>query len=242
MTSILTYQVNPYFLQGQPLPFQSKNATEWLRTVINRLYNSNKGRLRSAGIRTEIFHNHDESTSRTIVLYPLIIYHYVDSIFLVTGINEGKTALEGLFESIEKALEIDDRFLLKFKRIKDEDIEIRTTRIKQKYRLTDWLPLNPVNHKQYKTLGLIEKIKFLETILLSNLVNDFGKFLDLDFSKLKVKIFNIEQFQRSSLQYKGHDYLPFSLDFEANAELPDFITLGNGKAFGFGRINRIQIP
>ena len=88
------------------------------------------------------------------------------------------------------------------------------------------------------TLSLNKKIKQLETILHSNIVSDFAKYLDYDLSKTEVSIMNIDLFNRGCLQYKGHDYLPFSLEFEANVTFPDNITLGNGKAFGFGRVNK----
>jgi hypothetical protein len=235
---IITYHVRSYFLHGQPLPFQPKHETEWLRVVINRLYNTNKARLKKADVRTDLFHNHDEVTSRTKVLYPLIIYHYFDSGFYVTGLNEGKEALKELLEPIERAIEIDRNFLLKFEPVKEEECRIENSVVVNRYRLTDWLPFNSENYKRYKTLSLIEKIKFLETTLLKNIVGDFGKYLEVDLSGTRVTILTADHLKRSSLPYKGHDYQPFSIEFEVNVELPGFITLGNGKAFGFGRISR----
>lgn len=237
MINIATYRIHPYFLLNQPLPFQPRNATDWLRTVINRLYNSNKARLKKAEVRTELFHNHDELTSKTKTLYPLIIYHYFDNGFYVTGINEGKPALKELFEPCERAVEIDDNFLLKFELVHEQELEINNSGTQHRYRLTDWLPLNSEAYKRYQTLTLIDKIKFLENLLLRNITQDFGKFLDLDLSDTQVNILSIDHLKRTSLPYKGHDYQPFSLDFVTNIELPQFITLGNGKAFGFGRVS-----
>jgi len=239
MVNITTYLVKPFFLHGQSLPFQPKDATEWLRVVINRLYNTNKGRLKRAGVNTELLHNHDEITGKTRTIYPLIIYHYFDNRFYVSGINEGIETLTKLFEPVDRTLEIDKNFLLKFDIVKEDKLEIKTSDVEYCYRLTDWLPLNSEPYKRYQSRSMLEKIGFLETQLQKNITVDFGKFLEVDLSETKVTILSIDNLKRSSLPYKGHDYQPFSLDFKANVELPDFMTLGNGKAFGFGRINRI---
>lgn len=240
MISILTYHVKPYFLHGRTLPFQPKNATDWLRTVINRLYNTNKARMKKTGVQTEILHNHDELTGKTRTLYPLIIYHYFDNGFYVTGINEGKETLRELFEPVNRTIEIDKCFLLKVEQEKEEEVEIKVSDSEHRYMLSDWLPMNSDTYKRYQMLTLIEKINFLEAQLLKNIVIDFGKILEADFSGTKVTILSVDDFKRSTLPYKGHDYQPFSLEFKANVALPDYITLGNGKAFGYGRISGIR--
>ncbi len=240
MIKISTYLIQPFLLYAQPCPFLPRHESEWLRITINRLYNTNKGRLRKAGIRTELFHNHDETTSQTKTLYPLIIYHYVDSGFYITGINDGREALRELIESIDHPVEIDQDFMLKFKLIREEELEILNTASMHRYRLTDWLPLNSENYKRYQSLSLVEKIQFLELMLRKNIVHDFGKFLEADLSETHVSIISADNLKRSSLPYKGHDYQPFTIEFEANAMLPGFITLGIGKAFGFGRVDRIE--
>jgi hypothetical protein len=207
--------------------------------VINQLYNSNKARLHKAGVRTELFHNHDELTSATRTLYPLIIYHYLNTGFYVTGINEGAVALKELLEPYERAVDINKNFLLKFELAFSEEREVKNSDTEQRYRLVDWLPLKSDSFKRYQTLTLIEKIGFLEGQLIKHITNDFGKFLDLDLSGTRVKILAVDNLKRSSLPYKSHDYQPFSFEFSVNVDLPGFITLGNGKAFGFGRVEKI---
>jgi hypothetical protein len=235
---LVTYQIKPYFLLGEPLPFQSKNATDWLRKMINRIYNTNKAGLKKTGVRTELLHNHDEITSKTRISYPLIIYHYVDNRFYVTGINEGKETLKELLEPLNRAVEIDKNVLLKFGLVNEVQLEIKITDSEIHYQAIDWLPLGSAQYKNYKGITLTEKIKFLETKLLAHITKDFGKFLDIDLSGIMVKIISIDNLQRSKLPYKGQDFQPFTIDFTANVNLPDFITLGNGKAFGFGRVQR----
>ncbi|MEI6885549.1 MAG: CRISPR-associated endonuclease Cas6 [Bacteroidota bacterium] len=243
MINVLTYAVKPYFLHGQPLPFQSRNATEWLRMIVNQLYNTNKARLRRMGINTELFHNHSELTNEPKVRYPLVIYHYFISRFFVTGINEGKDALKELLDPIFEFAEIDKNFLLKFEQIKEEKLEIVNSNMMYQYTLTNWLSqeINTKQHKQFLALPLNEKIKQLETILLKHITIDFGRFLNLHLSETQLSIHSIDDLKRNSIPYKTHEYQPFSIEFHANINLPDFITLGNGKAFGFGRINSMPI-
>jgi hypothetical protein len=148
--------------------------------------------------------------------------------------------LRELFETVDRTIEIDKNFLLKIEKEKEEELEIKVSDSEYKYLLTDWLPFNTDPYKQYKALPLVEKIRFLESQLLKNITVDFGKFLQADLSGTKVTILSVDDLKRSTLPYKGHDYQPFSLEFNTNINLPDFITFGNGKAFGYGRISEIR--
>lgn len=238
MINVLTYHVKPFLLFGENDAMLQKSGAEWLRTSINILYNRGKARLHNAEVITDIFHNHDEKTGKTKPGYPLIIYHKIDNSFYITAINEGVETVKELLSPVTRPVEINKNLYMYFEVFKAEEIEVINTQTKNKYSITDWLPLNADTHKKYKTLALIEKIKFLEEILQKHIIYDFGKYLNLEISKTEVSISDVDRLKRTCMQYKGHDYLPFSLKFTANVNLPDFITLGNGKSFGYGMVKK----
>ncbi len=238
MIKVQTYRAIPLLSPVDSEKLFRKMDTEWFRVAVNGMYNSNKERLHKAGVNTEIFHNHDEKTGKTKPGYPLISYHKFLCQFYLVCINNGVDTVNELLVDIIHPVKVDKNIYLKFEKTRSEEIEIMNTDISHHYSITDWLPLNSEKYQKFISLSLIEKIKELETILHTNIVSDFAKYLELDLSKTKVSIMNIDLFNRGCLQYKGHDYLPFSLEFEANVNFPENITLGNGKAFGFGRVNK----
>jgi hypothetical protein len=243
--SLLTYRIDPYLPYGNSVSEFKQTRSDWLRTTINALYNQNKGRLKSEGIQTDLFHDHDENTGKQIVRYPLIIYHVIGNEFYITGINVGKNAVEELIRPYDRPVEVNKDLMIRFDLFREEEIEIKNTRSKQKYILTDWLPFSSGSFKLYaEKPTLIEKIKFLEERLQIHIVKDLGKFLGFDLSKTRVSILEVDDFKRPRIHLRvnrfRHDFQPFTILFEANVIFPDFITLGNGKAFGYGRINKIS--
>jgi hypothetical protein len=57
---------------------------------------------------------------------------------------------------------------------------------------------------------------------------------------IRVEIFDFIKLDQKLLPYKNHFYLPFNLVFSTNFLLPDFLSLGNGKAFGYGIIEQLE--
>ena len=237
MISILTYKVDPFVLFGTETSPAIKKESDWLRKNILALFNRNQNFLRKAGHDTSVFHNHNEKTGQTIARYPLVVYHQYTDAFYLTAINEGIPPLKELLDMYKNNMaEINKNLFLNVDYYQAEETEVKIKRIKKHYHITNWLPFNSDAFKKYNTLSLNGKIKFLEETLQNNISYDFGERMKYDLAKVKVNIEEMDQFKRTFMQYKGHDYLPFSLEFSANVVLPDFITMGNGKACGFGRL------
>ncbi len=248
MIKSIVYQTTPFLSEGYQLPdLGINNGTAWLRGAVNHLYNRNKGRLRKAGVATSLFHNHNEQSGNTIARYPLIQYQRWHNDFFLAGFNQGGDTLKELFAGLNPTCEIDNYMLLKVKKVFDREQQVAATGCSFRYTITDWLPFNRVNYTQYKNAGaLTKKTKMLEHILKSHIVNDFSRFLALGFTleNTVVKILSCDSFTRSCVQLKvnkhTHDFQPFTLVFESNLLLPQYICLGNGKVYGFGLVKPVS--
>jgi hypothetical protein len=247
MITISTYQITPFLSEGYSLPGPDiNNGTDWLREAINIIYNRSKERIKVTGVLTNLFHNHDEQSGLTIPRYPLIQYQKKGGHYFVTGIDEGCTALETLFDDLHSGVTITDKLQIAVKRIYHATHEVNMISSTRTYSLTNWLPFNRENYTRYKQMATIsEKIVFLEQILRTHLVKDFGHYLNLnlDNNSIMISITAIDSFTNSCVQLKVnkhiHDFQPFSITFSANITLPPNICLGNGKVFGFGLAEEI---
>lgn len=239
MLKLNTYRVNPYILHGIKSPFDDQSASSWLRTSVNLLYNRSKGRIKNENPDTSAFHNHDEMTGRTKPGYPLIIYHADKEGKYVTCVNDGINLFDSLISGFNEPVKLNNEVFLSFSLVRTQECKVIVTENFSRYSISNWLPMNSEPHKAYLKKKLFDKILFLEEILMNNLCRDFGKYLNIELDGLKIQIEDIDQMKRSCMQYKGHDFIPFSFIFSANIILPDYIFLGNGKAFGYGKVIKV---
>lgn len=245
MLTITTYLVKPFVLFNTRVEAPGNNPSIWLRKRINELMNARKRELKKDQIPTHIFHNHDEETGGLISDYPLIQFHYINKNFYVSGINQGGEALQKLIEAYNKEnIKINRDIYLEFTWVPELSCKTKITAGAQlhQYTLYNWLPFCNTNYHEYKALKTLDKkISFLEARLKVNIIDDFGKHLGLKLGKATVKIMDVDSFKRpwiAIIDDKKHEHLyhPFTLQFESNLKMPGMITLGNRKAYGFGRI------
>ncbi|HBG62235.1 MAG TPA: hypothetical protein DDX37_10455 [Candidatus Omnitrophica bacterium] len=217
------------------------NGTDWLRDVVNIMYNRSKERLKLAGVVVNLFHNHDEESGITISRYPLIQYQKLLTEFFVVGINEGCFALKELFAGNQSVIRISEQLHIAAKKIFESEQPTLETKHFCIYKLINWLPFSNNSFQHYmKMASLEEKIAFLEGILKNHLVRDFSQYLGLNFSSDTIHVYltDIDSFTRSCVPLKvnnyTHDFQPFTVTFSANLILPKHICIGNGKVYGFG--------
>ncbi len=240
MLQTSTYQIKPYLLLGTHTDAYIKPGTEWIRDVVKGFMHHNSNYLHQLGIDTSLFHNHNESTSQTLIRYPLILYHYTNEHFFVTGINQGATALQQLFGLFKYPVQYDEKIMVTFNLFKSEQVEITNTDSRYYYKINNWLALDTKTHKQYIELPATKKIELLNETLYKHIVNDLFKYLAITIPEINVEIFDFIKLDQKLLPYKNHFYLPFNLVFSTDFLLPDFLSLGNGKAFGYGIIEQIK--
>lgn len=238
MLTILTYQLKPYLLVGEPLEPLLKPGAEWLRDIVNMLMVRHREHLTKAGIDTSIFHNHDEKTSHTLPPYPRILYQNHNGIFLVTGINEGAVALAALAAFYPQPVSVGHKLFVGFAPYRVQESGIVKTESPITYKISNYLALDQKTHKEYQAATAIQKLQLLEGRLLKHLVADLFHYLHIDIPEPRLELLDMLSSGQRSLTYRSHHYLAFNMVFGLDVQLPDFLALGNGKAFGYGVIER----
>jgi hypothetical protein len=238
MITITTYQIKPFLLIGETPEKYVKPGSEWIRDSIKGLMHDKSEQLKKQGVDTSLFHNHNEANSNTLPGYPKIIYHYTNGQFLVTGINEGAFALQQLFTSYRNMIDINDRLKVGISRFSHEETDIVQTEQPIIYQIHQYLALDSKTHKQYVGVPMTEKIQMIEKTLHKHLINDLFKYMGVSLPNIQVQLVDILKLDQKLLPYKAHFYLPFNLLFSLNANLPQFVALGSGKAFGYGIIEK----
>jgi hypothetical protein len=253
MIELIMYEVTPFLAVGGQLPHSNfNNGTNWLRDAINKLMNDKKDDLVKDGVDIDLFHNHNVAKGQNKNDYPKIQYQRKEKRFFVTGIDEGKFALEKLFADKQTVYCIDDNVTIKICQVYGRSHTVAISGERYAYMVNNWLPINHDNIHQYEKLeGLSEKIAFLENRLADNVVKDFCKYLklDIDAGALQLKITFIDSFTREPVdiienKYKKEKYpynQPFTIGFTTNLQLPGNICLGNKKAFGFGLVETVNV-
>ena len=197
------------------------------------------------GWEHEWFHNHDNENGGTHNRYPLIQYK-LDTykgqmrpmlLCLENGIEEA----HHLFSQPDWTLDLHGTALpLKIANLNVNQYTLNTWERPFAYRLHKWQAMNTENYQKYQLLrGIVERTSFLEQ-LLCNQITSFAKAVDWqipDNFSLKLLYLPKEEW----LQYKHRQKtLVFTVDFEANVSLPDFIGLGKGASRGLGVLRNVR--
>ena len=197
------------------------------------------------GWEHEWFHNHDNENGGTHNRYPLIQYK-LDTykgqmrpmlLCLENGIEEA----HHLFSQPDWTLDLHGTALpLKIANLNVNQYTLNTWERPFAYRLHKWQAMNTENYQKYQLLrGIVERTSFLEQ-LLRNQITSFAKAVDWqipDNFTLKLLYLPKEEW----LQYKHRQKtLVFTVDFEANVSLPDFIGLGKGASRGLGVLRNVR--
>ncbi len=198
---------------------------------------------RKVGLEHEWFHNHDNDSGGFHNRYPLIQYKldtYKGQMRpMLLCLEEGIEEAHHLFSQPEWSVDLKgSHYDLKIARLHVNQYRLHQWDKTFSYRLHKWQALNPDNYEKYKLLrGIIQRISFLET-LLGNQIKSFAKGVNWDLTDdFKLTILNPPK--EEWLQYKTHQkILVFTLDFETNLSLPDFIGLGKGASRGLGVVRR----
>lgn len=234
MINIQTYRLEPYLAANTQ---HEVFSTEWLREGINKLMRTERKSLEEAGADVSLFFNHHPETGRTRIGYPLIIYHYLDGRFYITGINQGALSLSLLAAHYESPFSIDDVVFQGFKKESSYgEFDMGITSEPRLYALIKWLPLHHKDLKAFRKMDMVMKVTELNQRLEKHIDGELGKYLGISFSPLRAVITDITMVYPHPVMYKGYEYPAFDIRFTANVTLPWLITLGNNKALGYGRV------
>ncbi len=233
--NILTCKLQPFYSNALNI---SEIPTECLRKIINKMVLKIWDKMEAFDADPSLFFNRDIKTNITRVGYPLIIYHFIDDEFCITGINEGAKSLETLISFYSKPFKLNRIMFSGMEKSRNNftETEIVVGDDSINYSLIKWIPFHHSEEDFFKGLTYIQKADFLNTQLNHHVKQGFCKFLHISSDNLQVEILEVTQVYSSMVKYKTHDYRAFDINFKTNINLPEFITLGNIQAFGFGRV------
>lgn len=195
---------------------------------------------RLVGFENTLFHNH-LSDNKLAYAYPLVQY---------SRTNKGQATFSCLARGVEEAIgffhQKDWSFEMTGRKVqlKIDTFQLRNAvfDIREKkhlYTIHNWQPLNQENHKKFNSIRTaVEKIQFLEAILIGNILS-MAKSLNWTV-KDKIELSIMEVMDQKTKKFKKNDVLVFDLTFETNAFLPTQIGLGKGVSHGFGTIVKRQ--
>ncbi len=209
--------------------------TEWLRKSLSRFVKQAGQDIINQGGDPSLFYNHLPIDGKTRIGYPLVIYHFIDECFYITGINDGSISLHAFADIHNKPFWIDDIRIDGLQLVHETALQSGICDEEKHYCLTHWLPLHHKNFKAYKETSLEEKTIILNERLRKHIDQELGKYLGINFEGLAVRITDIT-FVHKPVFYKKYEYPGLDINFTANAILPQGLTLGNNKSLGFGRI------
>ena len=180
-----------------------------------------------------LLHNHLDEDFR--YRYPLVQYKRKGGKAMLVCIGEGIGLLGQYFLQNELTLSLKTRdirleveSMIPFK----DTIQLNQNRYNE-YVLSNWLPFNQDNFQRYNQIeGIIERYKFLENILVGNILS-FAKDMGIFFQdRVKCEIVDIEA-PRQTI-FKKTRMLCFNIRFKVNVNLPDHIGIGKGVSLGYG--------
>lgn len=234
MIKIQTYRLEPFYAAGTA---RERLTTEWLRDAINLLMRNKREKLEKEQADTSLFFNHIPDTGHPRIGYPLIIYHYIEGLFYITGINEGVLAIDSLAKHYKSSFSMDGIVFQGFhKKKSDVAFKLETTAEMQSYRLIEWRPIHHDSLNAFMQMDLATKVNELNLRLEKHIVNELGKYLAIGFDQFNCVITDVTRVYEPQTYKKRFKYPAFDICFSANVALPEMITLGNHQALGFGRI------
>jgi hypothetical protein len=182
-----------------------------------------------------LFHNHVGETSLRYA-YPLIQYKVIDRKGCLICIDEGTDEIHAFLSQRNWDIQLGDQKLtLTIDSLAANNYTLNVWDTLFTYTIRNWLAFNEDNFIKYLQLeSLIDKIAFLERILVGNILS-FSKGIGYTIEKqVQLHIQNIQN--EKTVSYKGNRMLALDLTFRSNFFLPDFIGLGKGVSVGFGTI------
>jgi hypothetical protein len=219
------------------LPYQEFIFKQKLHPYESRLFRSAVLRL----IRPYyvLYHNHKIDGARRN--YPLIQYKSIQGNAAILYLGKGIEGIQALFnDNRNKKIVINEKTInFEIQKIIPRLYHLEILEKFRRYKIQNWLPLQDKNYEQFKNLKTeTEKIKFLENILIGNILS-FAKGVNWNI-KGELKIKNMNLSPMNWVSYKNIKFITYDAYFETNAFLPPHIGLGKGAAHNYGVIYPVK--
>lgn len=186
------------------------------------------------------FHNHTHDGD-SIYRYPQIQYKVTFKKASIVCIHEAVDEIHRLFSQPNLELKIGERKqCFEVEKLVANRFNVNVWNNTFDYSLLNWLALNQKHYQRWKELDDDPKsqIELLQSILTGNILA-FAKGINWFVDQpVKVSITKIKQIK--PLPFKGRDMFAFSLNFQSNVSLPNYIGVGKGASIGFGVVKRVR--
>ena len=193
-----------------------------------------------AGFERDLFHNHNNETGGFHYRLPLIQYKQERGRPILVCLNEGIEELQHFFSQNDWSLSLNGRMVtIRIAKMEVRPIHLGVRDTPVRYHIRNWLALNEDNHGTYQRLtGMVERLFFLEKILQNQIVGLLGQLGHIPDEKVVVRL--IENKEEKRVTYKSVKMQAFSLVFEVNVQLPDYLGLGKGCSVGWGVVKNLN--
>jgi hypothetical protein len=195
------------------------------------------------GLEHHWFHNHDNENGTTFNRYPLIQYkldtHKGQMRPMLLCLEEGIEEAHHLFSQPEWSLNIKGtQHDLRIAHLHVNQYTLNTWDTVFRYRLHKWQPFHIDNYREYQGMeSLTEKNMYIEQRLTTN-INSFAEGVGWKQSDTPITVNITNMIKTEWIEFKRLKVLAFTLDFNSNFSLPDFVGLGKGVSKGFGVVRR----
>lgn len=198
---------------------------------------------RKAGLEHDLFHNHDNETGGFHNRYPLIQYkidtHKGQMRPMLLCLEEGIEEAHHFFSQPDWNVSLNgEKHEMRVARLNVNRYTLNTWQQTFRYRLHKWLPFNTENYEKYKELrGIAEKFSFLEKLLKTQILS-FAQGVNWQLEQ-PIDLHITHLAKEEWLQFKHHQkVLTFTLDFQSNVSLPNYVGIGKGASRGLGVVRR----
>ena len=200
---------------------------------------------RKVGLEHEWYHNHNAETDGYHQRYPLIQYkldtHCGQQRPMLLCINQGVEEAHHFFSQPDWSLRIGaNEHPLRIARLHVDQLALDVSPQPFIYRIHKWKAFNPENYEIWQGLrGIAEQFAFLERLLATHIIA-FAEGVGWRVAeRFELKITDL--LKREQISNKGIRFEAFTLDFETNLALPEYVGLGKGVALGFGVVRRQRV-
>jgi hypothetical protein len=197
---------------------------------------------RKVGLEHEWFHNHDNAEGGYHYRYPLIQYK------IDTQGQEMRPMMLCLDDCIEEAHHLfsqadwslcigENHHELRISRLHVDQINLNVWDRPLTYRMHKWRALNSDNFREWQQIrSKARQYAFLDK-LLANHITSFSRGIGWELDRrFEVQITDL--LKEEWISVKDVKKLAFTIEFQANISLPDYIGLGSGVSEGFGVVRR----
>lgn len=193
-----------------------------------------------AGWEHDLFHNHDADSGGFHYRFPLIQYKQDYGRPMLLCLNEGIEELHHFFSQPDWTLSLNGRPTpVRIAKLDVQQFSLGPWDSVFRYHIRHWIGLNEENYATYTRLtGMVERLQLLERVLQNQLV---GLLYQLGYDPaLPVVVKLLDKKDERWVTFKDVKMLGFSLEFEANVFLPDWVGIGKGCSVGWGVVKRVR--